>query len=346
MDQAADQARQYAMWLTSINAEVQSERFSQWVGAENASLTLVFTDVLGSMPLASQFADEKLNDIRKKHFAQIHSLADKYKGREVKALGDAVLCVFRSSVQALDFAIAIRGDTGHKQVTIRAGIHIGAMNIEQGDTFATHVNLATCIAGMAKGAEIWVSDRVKQHIDEMQAGPQRHFNWQQRPDYQPEGLSENMPLWSVASSKRGGHQAAPAKTPSSVLQAKIDQGKFDVFLCHNSDNKAAVKEIGEQLKALGILPWLDEWELRPGLPWQRTLEEQITNIQAVAVFVGADGMGPWQSREIEAFLREFDSRDCPVIPVVLPDSESKPKLPMFLKDMTWVDFRQAQPDPL
>ena len=60
---------------------------------------------------------------------------------------------------------------------------------------------------------------------------------------------------------------------TSSLQGKIATKDFDVFLCHNSDDKPTIKIIGEQLKELGILPWIDEWELRPGLPWQRALEE-------------------------------------------------------------------------
>ena len=121
---------------------------------------------------------------------------------------------------------------------------------------------------------------------------------------------------------------------------------FDVFLCHNGQDKPAVKQIGEQLKHHGILPWLDEWELRPGLPWQRLLEEQIEQIKAAAVFVGKDGIGPWQRQELDAFLREFVRRGCPVIPVVLSDAPQKPALPMFLKAMTWVDFRIQDSDPM
>jgi tetratricopeptide (TPR) repeat protein len=40
---------------------------------------------------------------------------------------------------------------------------------------------------------------------------------------------------------------------------------FDVFLCHNSQDKPKVKEIAEKLKQQGLTPWLDVWELRPGL---------------------------------------------------------------------------------
>ncbi len=35
---------------------------------------------------------------------------------------------------------------------------------------------------------------------------------------------------------------------------------FDVFLCHNSDDKSAVIEIANQLKARNLKPWLDVWE--------------------------------------------------------------------------------------
>jgi hypothetical protein len=123
-------------------------------------------------------------------------------------------------------------------------------------------------------------------------------------------------------------------TVASILQGKIETRDFDVFLCHKSEDKPTVKDIGNQLKDLGILPWLDEWELRPGLPWQRLLEEQIGQIKSVAVFVGRQGIGPWQQQELEAFLREFVNRGCPVIPVLLPDAPEEPQLPIFLRGYT------------
>jgi len=121
---------------------------------------------------------------------------------------------------------------------------------------------------------------------------------------------------------------------------------FDVFLCHNSRDKGIVKEIAKQLQAKGIRPWLDEWNLVPGRPWQRALEAQIPQIGSAAAFVGADGIGPWQHMELDAFLREFVNRGCPVIPVILPQAANPPELPVFLKGMHWVDFRSPDPDPL
>jgi WD40 repeat protein len=133
---------------------------------------------------------------------------------------------------------------------------------------------------------------------------------------------------------------------ASVIQGKIATNDFDVFLCHNSLDKPAVKVVGEILKKKGILPWLDEWELRPGLPWQRSLEQQILQIKAAAVFVGKSGIGPWEDVELSAFLREFIKRGCPVIPVLLADAGDNPKLPLFLEAMAWVDFRATASRPL
>jgi len=119
-----------------------------------------------------------------------------------------------------------------------------------------------------------------------------------------------------------------------------------VFLCHHNVDKPEVKKLGELLKEQGILPWLDEWELRPGLPWQRLLEQQIEKIKSAAVFVGSSGIGPWQQFELEAFLCEFVNRGCPVIPVLLPDAAKEPQLPIFLRGTTWVDFRQLESNPM
>ncbi len=139
---------------------------------------------------------------------------------------------------------------------------------------------------------------------------------------------------------------AEAHRALEELERRRRAGEFDVFLCHNKADKPAVKKIAELLKERSILPWLDEWELRPGMPWQRILEEQIGLIASAAVFVGPEGIGPWQRQELDTFLREFVTRNCPVIPVLLPGAPREPKLPRFLESMTWVDFRVTDPDPL
>jgi hypothetical protein len=52
--------------------------------------------------------------------------------------------------------------------------------------------------------------------------------------------------------------------------------------------------------------------IRTGSFWHATIGQQIESAKSAAVFVGASGVGPWQSREIIAVLDEFDKRDAPL----------------------------------
>ncbi len=116
---------------------------------------------------------------------------------------------------------------------------------------------------------------------------------------------------------------------------------FDVFLSHNSSDKPAVREIATKLRERGLRVWLDEWELVPGRPWQEVLEQVIETAGSAAVLVGQDGLGPWQVPEMRACLSEFVDRELPVIPVLLPEAHQRPKLPLFLRNLTWVDLRPS-----
>lgn len=120
---------------------------------------------------------------------------------------------------------------------------------------------------------------------------------------------------------------------------------FDVFMCHNSEDKDVVRQMNLRLQKSGVVTWLDEEQLPPGRLWQELLEEQIENIKTAAVFVGDSGIGPWQNIEIRAFLQQLMRRKCPVIPVILPGCQTVPALPLFLSQLMWVDFRKSNPDP-
>jgi hypothetical protein len=114
---------------------------------------------------------------------------------------------------------------------------------------------------------------------------------------------------------------------------------FDCFLCHNTRDKPAVRALTQALKERGISVWLDEEQLTPGWRWQPLVEAGIRGSRCVAVLVGADGLGPWQSEELEAALTRAVETGRPVIPVLLADAPAVPELPLFLAGRTWVDLR-------
>lgn len=114
---------------------------------------------------------------------------------------------------------------------------------------------------------------------------------------------------------------------------------FDVFLSHNSNDKPTIRELKQALANRGLSCWLDEEQLRPGLPGQEQMEQAIKDSDSVAVFVGPNGPGPWQNQEMRAALRLAVKDGRPIIPVLLPEAPSELDLPLFLVDRIWVDLR-------
>jgi hypothetical protein len=116
---------------------------------------------------------------------------------------------------------------------------------------------------------------------------------------------------------------------------------FHVFISHNSQDKPAVRDLKQRLLASSLTVWLDEDELRPGIPWQDLLEEGIKTSGSIAVLVGKDGLGPWEDEEMRAALQLAVRDKRPVIPVLLPGAPAQPDLPLFLGNRTWVDLRSG-----
>jgi len=150
----------------------------------------------------------------------------------------------------------------------------------------------------------------------------------------------------VSQMDRAADASRDKESAASILVGKRATAAFDVFMCYNSMDESLVIDIGERLKLVGILPWLDRWEIAPGKQWQRELGKQIKHVKSAAIFLGKNGVGPWQDQEQEAFIRHYVSRACPIIPVILSNCSKVPDLPVLLEGLQWVDFRKSEPDPM
>ncbi len=149
----------------------------------------------------------------------------------------------------------------------------------------------------------------------------------------------------VARMDRAADAVRDQGSTSMLLKGKEASGDYDVFLSHNGRDKPAVRVIAQDLRQRGLLPWLDEYDLRPGSVWQAQIERIIAKVKAAVIVVGPNGFSEWNNDERMAFEREAKRRELPVIPLILPDVQGEPKLPIFLGSRTWVDFRKLESRP-
>ena len=80
---------------------------------------------------------------------------------------------------------------------------------------------------------------------------------------------------------------------------------YDVFFSYNSQDRAAVEEIAPNFLSVASG---DLWYLSKGQPWRPLLEQTLMDTRAVAIFIGPEGMGPWQHREVDVALA-FQARN-------------------------------------
>jgi WD40 repeat protein/class 3 adenylate cyclase len=195
-DQSADQQRSLDAFVLSAKDETSTMSFLEWAGGERVTLGIVFTDVVGSTALGEEIKDEAMNKVRGAHFDQSRKLIGKFHGREIKTIGDSFMVAFKCANAALDFVMALQRNTGHPSVQIRAGIHIGPMQVAADDVFGGTVNFAARVVGAIKGAEIWLSDRAKDDITSLGAAKHKMLKWEPHIAVPMKGFSGGCTLWS------------------------------------------------------------------------------------------------------------------------------------------------------
>src|SRR5262249_46644645 len=119
---------------------------------------------------------------------------------------------------------------------------------------------------------------------------------------------------------------------------------YDVFLSYARSDGEVAEAIGRSLADAGLRVWVDSWKLVPGMPWQEPVERAIRESAAIALCIGKSGIGPRQQAEFHDLRLRGSEHVQPVISVLLPGAETE-TLPSFVRDLTWVDFRDGLDNP-
>jgi class 3 adenylate cyclase/tetratricopeptide (TPR) repeat protein len=124
----------------------------------------MFSDICGYSRAMAADEAQALRLLRE-HNLVVLPLVERWGGRVLKLIGDAVLAAFTSSGDAAGCAIAIqktlmarnRGVPEGAEIVIRIGLHAGDVVEEAGDVFGGSVNIAARLEGLAQPGRICIS---------------------------------------------------------------------------------------------------------------------------------------------------------------------------------------------
>jgi class 3 adenylate cyclase/tetratricopeptide (TPR) repeat protein len=132
-----------------------------------ATVSVVFTDLVGSTALLSRVGEERAEVLRREHFGLLRDAIATAGGTEVKNLGDGLMIVVASAADAVAGAVAIqqaferRNRDASEPLLVRVGVASGDADVEDGDYFGVPVVEAARLCAKAEGGEILVTDVVR-----------------------------------------------------------------------------------------------------------------------------------------------------------------------------------------
>jgi class 3 adenylate cyclase len=133
-------------------------------GSDRVVATVLFTDIVGSTERAASMGDDRWRDLLDNHDSMIRHQLERFGGREVNTVGDGFLAVFSSPSVAIDCAAAIVAAMRLLAIEVRAGVHIGEVEVRGGDVAGMAVHIGARIAALAAPSEVLVSSTVREIV--------------------------------------------------------------------------------------------------------------------------------------------------------------------------------------
>jgi class 3 adenylate cyclase len=120
--------------------------------------TLLFTDLVDSTPIASRLGDARWRELLSEHFVSVRAELERFQGREVTTTGDGIVATFDGPARALHCAAAIRKRANAVDLHMRAGVHVGEVELVGDDVRGVAMHEAARIMAAADTDEILVSE--------------------------------------------------------------------------------------------------------------------------------------------------------------------------------------------
>jgi class 3 adenylate cyclase len=178
-DRLADEIEEF---LTGSRTDAEPDR---------VLATVMFTDIVDSTKRASELGDRQWRSLLDRHDAAVRQQLARFRGREVKNLGDGFLATFDGPARAVRCASAISETVQPIGIAVRSGLHTGEIELKEADIGGIAVHIAARVAEFAGAGEILVSSTVRDLV----AGSGLSF--QDRGTHEAKGLAEPLRLFAA-----------------------------------------------------------------------------------------------------------------------------------------------------
>jgi class 3 adenylate cyclase len=140
----------------------QDEGFAARAG-ERVRRTFVFTDIVGSTPLAEALGDDAWQELIRWHDQSLRSVFNRYGGTEVRQTGDGFFVAFEDPSAAIEAAVGVQRSLAEHRRShgfapqVRIGLHEAEASTRAIDFAGRGVHEAARIGSLAEGGQILAS---------------------------------------------------------------------------------------------------------------------------------------------------------------------------------------------
>jgi class 3 adenylate cyclase/tetratricopeptide (TPR) repeat protein len=161
------------------------------------TVTVLFTDLVGSTEQISRLGEEAAEELRREHFAQLRAVMAGTGGHEVKSTGDGLMVTFGGVAAGLACAVGMQQSVAARPpstelVSMRIGLAVGEVEPDAGDFYGISVVEAARLCARCEGGEILATDMVR-----LLARSRGGFDFESVGELELKGLDEPVTAYRV-----------------------------------------------------------------------------------------------------------------------------------------------------
>ena len=139
------------------------------------NMAVLFADICGSTALYEKLGDNAARLLVAACLSLTTDAVSRHRGRVVKTIGDAAMCVFQRTVDAVLGATEIQQEVSSSPpenhlLQLHMGLHCGPVLVEKGDVYGDVVNAAAYLTAMATAEQILTTDATERQLSPQHKG--------------------------------------------------------------------------------------------------------------------------------------------------------------------------------